>query len=143
VTVITADGADGPVGMSCNSFTSVSLDPPLIAVFPAENSSTWPAIRQAGHFCVNVLASGDERLARAFAVRGTDRFAGVNVHQRVGGPGLDEAVVWLGCQIYAEHEAGDHTLVLGKVLNMEARPDANALVFFKGRYGPAPIFDER
>jgi 3-hydroxy-9,10-secoandrosta-1,3,5(10)-triene-9,17-dione monooxygenase reductase component len=135
VTVITADHADGPVGMACNSVTSVSLQPPLIAFCPARASETWPAVCAAGRFCVNVMAHHHEEATRAFARKGVDRFSGITHHARRGGPALDDAVAWLDCEIRAEHAAGDHLIVVAEVVDLAARSDAAPLVFFRGRYG--------
>ena len=135
VTVMTADG-ESPVGMAANSVTSVSLDPPMVLVCPAKSSSTWPLVRAVGRFCVNVMAGHHEAVCRQFAVKdAADRFAGVGWHPRPAGPALDEAVAWIECEITAEHEAGDHTVVLAEVVAMEARSDRPPLVFFQGRYG--------
>jgi 3-hydroxy-9,10-secoandrosta-1,3,5(10)-triene-9,17-dione monooxygenase reductase component len=136
VTVLTAFGAGGrPTGLAANSLTSVSLDPPLILVCPAKTSTTWPTIRAAGAFCVNVMASHHEPLCRRFARRHVDRFAGVGWRTGPAGPALDDAIAWLQCEITAEHDAGDHTIVLAAVSEIEAAADGNPLVFFKGRYG--------
>jgi 3-hydroxy-9,10-secoandrosta-1,3,5(10)-triene-9,17-dione monooxygenase reductase component len=135
VTVITADHSDGPVGMACNSVTSVSLQPPLISFCPARTSETWPALRAAGRFCVNVMADHHEQATRAFARKDVDRFAGVSHHSRIGGPALDDAVAWLDCEIHAEHDAGDHMIVVARVVAMEARNGAEPLMFFRGTYG--------
>jgi flavin reductase (DIM6/NTAB) family NADH-FMN oxidoreductase RutF len=135
VTVITADHSDGPVGMACNSVTSVSLQPPLISFCPARTSETWPALRAAGRFCVNVMADHHEQATRAFARKDVDRFAGVSHHSRIGGPALDDAVAWLDCEIYAEHDAGDHVIVVARVVGLEARNGAEPLMFFRGTYG--------
>ncbi|HEV7870413.1 MAG TPA: flavin reductase family protein, partial [Modestobacter sp.] len=78
VTVVTAMGADGPLGFTCQSFSSLSLDPPLVAFAPARTSTTWPRLREAGRFCVNVLAEEQSDLSRQFARSGTDKFAGVS-----------------------------------------------------------------
>src|SRR5438552_15036960 len=77
VTVVTGHGAEGPAGMAANSFTSVSLDPPLVLVCMARTSSTWPAIRDSGHFAVNILGEHQEETARRFGARSGDRFEGV------------------------------------------------------------------
>jgi 3-hydroxy-9,10-secoandrosta-1,3,5(10)-triene-9,17-dione monooxygenase reductase component len=135
VTVVTADGAAGPIGMACNSVSSVSLEPPLVSFCPARTSETWPALRDAGRFCVNVMANHHEDVTRAFARKGVDRFAGVDHHARAGGPALDDAVAWLDCEIRAEHEAGDHLIVVAEVIGLDARPDAAPLLFFRGGYG--------
>jgi flavin reductase (DIM6/NTAB) family NADH-FMN oxidoreductase RutF len=139
VIVVTATGAEGPVGMACNSFTSASLDPPLVALFAAKSSSTWPAIRAAGRFCVNVMAAHHEGLVRRFAARDIDRFAGVEHEPTPSGPALADAVAWIHCRLDAEHDAGDHTVALAEVLELDARGDATALVFWRGAYGPSGL----
>ena len=136
VTVITAHHAEGPVAMSANSVTSVSLEPPLILFCPAKSSTTWPRIRQSGRFCVNIFGAQHEEISRRFAARGVDRFAGVAWHSRPAGPALDDAVAWIECTIDAEHEAGDHLIVVGAVDRLDVREDGGEpLVFFRGRYG--------
>jgi 3-hydroxy-9,10-secoandrosta-1,3,5(10)-triene-9,17-dione monooxygenase reductase component len=135
VTVIAAATEAGPVGMSANSFTSVSLDPPLVLLCPAKSSTTWPGIRRVGCFCVNVMAGHHEEVCRQFARKGEDRFKGVSWHPRSGGPALDDAVAWLDCEINAEHDAGDHTIVVARVLDIDAASELRPLVFFRGRYG--------
>ena len=136
VTVITAHHRDGPVGMSSNSFTSVSLDPPLILFCPAKSSTSWPKIRESGRFCVNVFAAHHGEASRRFAAQGVDRFEGIAWHPRPSGPALDDAVAWIECTIDAVHEAGDHWIVVGAVDQLETlEGETNPLVFFRGRYG--------
>jgi flavin reductase (DIM6/NTAB) family NADH-FMN oxidoreductase RutF len=136
VTVITAHGVEGPVGMSSNSVTSVSLEPPLILFCPAKASTTWPRIRASGRFCVNVFAAHHEQASRRFARVGIDRFAGVAWHQRPAGPALDDAVAWIECVLGDEHDAGDHVIAIGAVQRLDVRDgDVEPLVFFRGRYG--------
>lgn len=138
VAVVTAMGADGqPVGMVVGSFTSVSLDPPLVAFLPDRSSSTFPAIREAGAFCVNVLAGGQEDLCRLFATKGADRFAPTkwDPAQDTGSPVLNEAVAWIDCEIGEIHEAGDHLIVVGRVLDLQVQTPTLPLLFFQGGYG--------
>ena len=135
VTVITAHGPDGPNGMAANSVTSVSLDPPLVLFCPARSSTTWPQMRPSGGFCVNVMAHHHEPLIRRFAMKGVDRFAGVAWDVRESGPVLVGAVAWIECRIESEIDAGDHTIVLGRVIAIEASPDVEPLVLFRGTYG--------
>ena len=136
VTVVTAHHPGGPVAMSANSVTSVSLEPPLILFCPAKSSTSWPRIHESGRFCVNVFAAHHEEISRRFAAQGVDRFAGVAWHSRPAGPALDDAVAWIECTIDAEHEAGDHLIVVGAVDQLDVREgDADPLVFFRGRYG--------
>jgi 3-hydroxy-9,10-secoandrosta-1,3,5(10)-triene-9,17-dione monooxygenase reductase component len=135
VTIVTAYGGEEPVGLAANSVTSVSLVPPMILVCPAKSSTTWPAIRDSGRFCVNVMADGHGPTCRRFATKGIDRFAGLAWHRRPCGPGLDGAVAWIECALSDEHDAGDHTVAVARVLALEAASDAVPLVFFRGRYG--------
>ncbi|HET7041384.1 MAG TPA: flavin reductase family protein, partial [Gemmatimonadales bacterium] len=89
VTVVTAHGPDGALGMAANSFTSVSLDPPLVLVCMAHSSTTWPGIRDSGHFCVNILGDHQEETCRRFGARGGDRFEGIGWnHGKTGSPVL-------------------------------------------------------
>lgn len=136
VCVVAAFDGRTPVGMAVNSMTSVSLDPPLVLVCPARASTTWPAIRAAGAFCISVMAGHHERICRAFSARGTDRFSSVAWRPRLAGPGLDDAVAWLDCRLREEHPAGDHTIVVCEVTAAEsAESGSKPLVFFRGRYG--------
>ena len=140
VTAVEADGA--PVGMVVGSFTSVSLEPPLVAFFPAKKSSSWPRIEAVGKFCVNVLASDQQQLCRQLAAPGTDKFAGVAHRVSANGsPILDDVVAWIDCTLDAVHEAGDHYIVLGQVVALEVdRPD-RPLLFFQGNYGEFALMD--
>ena len=134
--VIVASLHEGvPRGMAVNSFTSVSLDPPLIAFCASRSSSTWPAMRAASRFAVNVLTSEQEDVCRTFARSGADRFAGLAWSAPDGGPPLlDGALAHLVCTYEAVHEAGDHELVLGRVVSVQQRADGEPLVFFRGGY---------
>ena len=135
VTVLTAHSPSGPVGMSANTVTSVSLDPPLILVCAAKSSETWPAIRAAGRFCVNVMGAHHEEHARRFATRGLDRFEESVLSERAAGPALEDAIAWIDCELVAEHDGGDHTIAVCRVTALEPGPEREPLVFFRGRYG--------
>lgn len=137
VTVITAMGLDGhPVGMAVGSFTSVSLDPPLVAFFPEKTSTTFPRIREAGSFCVNVLSAAQEQHCRSFAARGNDKFQGIDWEPAgSGSPLLDGVVAWVDCDIESVVEAGDHYVVLGRVRALDVSSPSLPLVFFRGGYG--------
>jgi flavin reductase (DIM6/NTAB) family NADH-FMN oxidoreductase RutF len=121
--------------MAVNSVTSVSLEPPMILFCPAKASETWPQIRAVGRCCVNIMARDHETLARRFAQRGIDRFADVSYSERETGPALTEAVAWIECALGDEHDAGDHTIVVADVLEIDVAGTAEPLVFFRGRYG--------
>ncbi|MFJ7334739.1 flavin reductase family protein [Streptomyces sp. NPDC101110] len=140
VAVITAPPATGdgsPAGFACQSFTSLSLDPPLVAFMVGRTSTTWPRIAGAGLFCVNVLAEGQDELCRAFAVSGADKFAGVEYDAAPvsGAPRLPGAVAWIDCTIHAVHTGGDHLIVVGRVnaLGTGDAPDG-PLLFHRGRF---------
>lgn len=137
VCVVTACGGDDrPYGLAVGSFTSVSLDPPLVAFFPDQRSSSWPRIAAAGRFCVNVLGSDQEALCRQFAAPGPDKFAGVSHRLSKGGsPILDDVVAWIDCSLDAVHEAGDHFIAVGRVIELEIERGDRPLLFFRGRYG--------
>lgn len=137
VVVVTAiDAAGQPAGMAVGSFTSVSLDPPLLAFFPARSSTSFPRIRSAGSFCVNVLSAEQERVCRAFATKGADKFAGLSWRPAgSGSPILDGVVAWMDCDIEAVEPGGDHFIVLGRVRDLAAGSAEQPLVFFKGGYG--------
>ncbi len=136
VCAITALAPSGPVGMVVGSFTSVSLDPALVAFLPDRKSSTWPKIQTAGHFCVNVLAEGQLGVCKALASKAENKFDAVPY--RLSGSGLpliEGVVAWIDCQLYAVHEAGDHFIAIGRVLALDVeRPDP-PLVFLRGGYG--------
>lgn len=137
VTVVTAiDQRGHPAGMSVGSFTSVSLDPPLVAFLPDRSSTSFPRIRTATSFCVNVLGADQAALCRAFAGRGGDKFAGVSWRPTASGaPRLAGVAAWLDCAFESITEAGDHYLVLGRVLDLDGAPGHRPLVFFQGGYG--------
>lgn len=135
VTVITAVDAGEPVGMACNSFTSASLDPPLVAFYAGCASDTWPRIRAAGCFAANVLADRQDELGRRFARKGIDRFAGVPWRRsELGSPLLDDALAWIDCELHRVYEAGDHEIVLGRVHSLDTAPTGAPLLFFRGAF---------
>lgn len=140
VTVVTANAEAGPVGMVANSFTSVSLEPPLVLFCAGTSSDTWPSIQAVGRFCINVLNDEQERLAVKFAKKGTDRYEGVEHMLSVHGvPRLAGATAQIDCQIVAEHEAGDHVIVVGQVLEMDLADSESGelsapLIFYRGGF---------
>jgi 3-hydroxy-9,10-secoandrosta-1,3,5(10)-triene-9,17-dione monooxygenase reductase component len=139
VTVITAMHDGQPVGVVANSFTSVSLDPPLVLFCPALTSSTWPRIRAAGSFVVNILGYEQRDMVRNFSRSGGDKFEGVAYSLAgVGAPVLDGVPAYAACEIVEEHAAGDHMIVIGRVVELECS-DASGpspLVFCQGEYLP-------
>jgi flavin reductase (DIM6/NTAB) family NADH-FMN oxidoreductase RutF len=136
VTVITAVHDGSPVGLAVNSFTSISLEPPLVAFCAAKSSTTWPSIQAAGRFCVNILADDQEDVSRLFATRGADKFRGMGWRSaESGSPILSGVLAWIDCRTEVEHDAGDHLIVVGRVLDLDVARDQRPLVFFRGGYG--------
>ncbi|WP_416483322.1 flavin reductase family protein [Streptomyces sp. CL12] len=141
VTVITAPAAEGergPAGFACQSFSSLSLDPPLVCFMVARTSTTWPRIARAGVFCVNILGADQAELCRAFAMRGADKFAGVphTPAPRTGSPRLLGATAWIDCAVHAVHPGGDHLIVTGRVDALGTTDDPPApLLFHRGDFG--------
>jgi 3-hydroxy-9,10-secoandrosta-1,3,5(10)-triene-9,17-dione monooxygenase reductase component len=135
VTIVTGLDDGEPVGFACQSFTSVSLEPPLVLFCPAHTSSTWPRIRKAGSFSVNVLADDQTELCLRFATSGGDKFAGLDWHETPWGPSLDGVLATVHCDIEAIHPAGDHDVVVGRVRQLVTHRESGPLLFFKGSFG--------
>lgn len=137
VAVITGLGADGaPLGMVVGTFAAVSFDPPLVSFMPMKSSSTFGRLRDAGTFCVNVLASDQEAICRTLSSRDPDKFAGIPWHPSPhGAPILDGVVAWVECEYEQILEAGDHYIVLGRVIGLASGRPALPLLFFQSGYG--------
>ncbi len=138
VTIITAVLEGEPVGFTIGSFTSVSLDPPLVGFLPGKGSTTWPDIERAGSFCVNVLADGQGELCWAFARESDDKFVDRSWKPAPssGSPIIEGVVAWIDCDIDHVLEAGDHWFVLGRVLALDVADEwADPLLFFRGKLG--------
>jgi 3-hydroxy-9,10-secoandrosta-1,3,5(10)-triene-9,17-dione monooxygenase reductase component len=136
VTVVTAMSGEGPVGMTCQSFSSVSLDPPLVLFVPAKTSRAWPLMQRSGRFCVNFLADDQAELSNTMASRGTDKFAGISWRrsETTGSPLLDGVLGYVDCAIHSVQEAGDHYVVIGRVLDLVSSDADKPLLFYQGKY---------
>lgn len=136
VAAVCARVADGlTAGMAVSSFTTVSLDPPLVSVFMQKTSTTWPVLRTARSLGVSVLAEGQEDVARSLAARGGDRFAALDTTTTdAGAVFVVGAAAWLDCAVQIEHEAGDHTVVLLSVRSLAGDPTHPPLVFHGSRF---------
>jgi 3-hydroxy-9,10-secoandrosta-1,3,5(10)-triene-9,17-dione monooxygenase reductase component len=136
VAVVTSMSGDVPVGMTCQSFASVSLDPPLVLFVPARTSRAWPLMQRSGHFCVNFLAEDQAPISDVMASRGVDKFADVkwSPSAATGSPVIDGVLGYVDCCIHAVHAGGDHCIVIGRVLDLAATSDKPPLVFFRGDY---------
>jgi flavin reductase (DIM6/NTAB) family NADH-FMN oxidoreductase RutF len=139
VTVITSLGPGGPLGLTCQSFSSLSLDPPLILFSPARTSTTWPKMREIGRLCVNILAEEHSQVSIQMSRSAADKFAGVRWEETpLGSPRLAGAVAWLDCALEAEHDGGDHTIVVAAVHSLSADPTARPLLYYQGQYTALP-----
>ena len=136
VAFVTAAPDGEPAGLIVNSLTSVSLEPPLVSFCPSRTSLTWQRMRRTGRFAVNVLARQHEQFAIRANPAGADRFAGLDWASGAhDSPLITDALATLECQIVAEHPAGDHWIVVGRVGHVHTSPDEDPLVFFAGEFG--------
>jgi 3-hydroxy-9,10-secoandrosta-1,3,5(10)-triene-9,17-dione monooxygenase reductase component len=135
VIVVTGLHDDGPAGLTCQSFFSLSLTPPLIAIAVSTSSASWPRIEQSGSFCANVLTADQAEVCQSFARSGTDKFAGVAwTPGATGAPRLAMSHAWIDCKIEAVHAAGDHLLAIGAVCDL-ATGAGSPLLFYRGEFG--------
>ena len=135
VVIVTGAQAGQLVGFAAQSFVSLSLQPPLVAVCPGKTSTSWPRIRDTGYFCINMLADDQQDVSDVFAQTG--KAADIAwATRRTGAPILAGAMAYVECSLAAEHDAGDHTVAVGQVRGFETlREDAKPLVYFRGGYG--------
>ena len=129
-------GSGRPAGLAANSFTSVSLDPPLVAFCVAHTSTTWPRLRDAGLLCVSVLGEPQLEVSERLALRGGDKFNGIGWTESPGGaPVIEDAIAWIECTVEQEHVAGDHVIVVARVHDLAEQHDGPPLVFYRSTYG--------
>jgi 3-hydroxy-9,10-secoandrosta-1,3,5(10)-triene-9,17-dione monooxygenase reductase component len=136
VCVITsADASGARWGMAVGTFTSISLDPPLVGFLPDKRSTSWQEIARTGAFCVNILAAAQQPVCARFATRGGDKFDGMVCSSSPGGlPLLDGILAWIECDIAQVIELGDHLLVVGAVRALARTAEAAPLLFHRGGY---------
>ncbi|MDU9402717.1 flavin reductase family protein [Pseudomonas sp. zfem004] len=137
ITVITSLSDGEPLGFTCQSFYSVSMSPPLVSFSVMASSASYPGIRQAGRFAVNILSGEQVGISNQFARKGTDKWHGVQWQASpLGNPVIAGSLHWLDCQIHAEHPAGDHLIVIGEVkaLKLHEASATQPLLYFKGNY---------
>ena len=136
VTAVTAVNNGKPIGMAIGSFTSVSLDPPLVAFLPGKDSGSWKEIRESGSFCVNVMGQDQMDVCGVMASRAEDKFADVPwIPASTGSPIIEGSIAFIDCQIADIHDAGDHDIVVGRVVDLNVMESKSPLVFFQGNYG--------
>ncbi len=136
VTVITTQTEHGPLGMTANSFSSISLDPALVLWSPALSSKRHDAFATAQSFCIHILAADQHHIAQHFAAQGHD-FGALDWAPGLGdAPTLSDCLVTFHCETHAVHPAGDHSLIIGRVSKVSERGDASAgLMFHQGKFG--------
>lgn len=138
LTVISTVLAGKPVGFTCQSFHSVSMDPPLVSFNVMRTSTSWPAVRGQGRFSINVLSHKQISVSNALARSGPEKWDSIAWSPTpAGNPMLDDCLVWMDCEFFDEHEAGDHTIVLARVVGtqkIDTIPALPPLVYFKGQY---------
>ena len=135
VCVVTSDDGGDPIGMTVGTFSSASLDPPLVAFMPARDSFTWRKVNRAGHFCVNVLGEHQQDVSTRFATYCEERFWGLDYRtSKLGSPVLNDAVAWIDCRLHVFHEAGDHDIVVGAVEDFGLGDPASPLLSHRGSY---------
>lgn len=139
VTVITTKDADGnPSGLTANAFMSLSLNPPLVVISVDKSASCYNCFELQNGFTVNFLSEGQEDISRRFATKGADKFAGLQWRAGNNGAAIIEGVVGhVECKITQCHDGGDHTIVVGEILDLSATGE-RPLLFFKGKYQRLP-----
>jgi flavin reductase (DIM6/NTAB) family NADH-FMN oxidoreductase RutF len=137
VGVVTAEGPDGPAGLTANALCSLSLEPLMLLVCIENSARTLPLVHQTGRFAVNILRHEQHALSGVFASKAPEeeKFKDVQWNSHSGVPVLDGALAWLACELREVHAGGDHTIVTGTVLDMGSDPDGQPLLWYRGRYG--------
>lgn len=135
VTVVTTADRDGSnQGMTVSAFCSVSLEPPLVLICIEKTASVHPALTASPGFVVNILSANQEQIARRFSIIDIDRFEGIGYGKSASGYAiLDDVLAVIECSTFARHEAGDHTVIVGKVDSASART-GTPLLYYRGGY---------
>lgn len=139
VTVITTKDKEGaPNGLTANAFMSLSLNPPLVLISVDKGATCYSCFELQNGFTVNFLSEAQEEISRCFATKGADKFAGLNWHAGSNGAAIIEGSLgYVECKITQCHDGGDHTIVVGEIVNVSADGD-RPLLFFKGKYQRLP-----
>lgn len=134
VTVVTALEDGSPIGFTCQAFASLSLRPQMVVLAPAKSSTSWPRMVRAGAFCVNILTDEQQEVSEAFAEPREDKFDGVAWHVGAAGtPVIEGSLAWVECALGSVHDAGDHELVTGRVLDLGVG-EGSPLIFYRSGY---------
>ena len=143
VTIVTGRARDGTrVGLTANSFTSLSLDPPLLLFCPAVTASALPVLRDTARFAINVLHLDAQELAQRFTRRDIDRFAEGDWEDWDGLPVLADAMASFTCDLHADYDGGDHAIIVGRVRQLRFTAEHSPLLYLQGRYRRVHVADE-
>jgi 3-hydroxy-9,10-secoandrosta-1,3,5(10)-triene-9,17-dione monooxygenase reductase component len=136
VSVITAEGDDGPAGATANALSSLSLEPPLVLACFDLSSRTLSAVRESERFCINVLAEGQESISRLFATKKSqeEKFAEVDHRLVEGAPVIDGCLAYLVCTLDSELRRGDHVIAVGNVVEGDVDETRKPLLFYRSAY---------
>jgi 3-hydroxy-9,10-secoandrosta-1,3,5(10)-triene-9,17-dione monooxygenase reductase component len=144
VVVVTAIAGDRLAGLTCQSFTALSLEPPMVLFCPARTSTSWPAVDIARNLCVNILSTDQDEVSNRFARPGTDKFAGVAWTPLANGaPALEKAAAHIGARIAAVHDGGDHYIVTCNVQSLHLRGERDPLLYYRSGYRHLRSVDRR
>jgi len=137
IAIVTSIDDDGtPVGLTINSFSSVSMNPPLVLFCLAREAFSLPTFLESSYFAINILEHSQAKLSRLFATSMADKWAGLRWKAGAGGvPLLPGCVAWLQCRTHQILDGGDHLIILGKVSAVQHDPEREALLYKRGRYG--------
>ncbi|MBO0828206.1 MAG: flavin reductase family protein [Streptosporangiales bacterium] len=135
VTVVTTTTHEGPVGMTASAVCSLSLEPPQLLVCVQQALPTHVALEQSAAFGISVLGEEHVGVARRFATRGADRFAGLTMRDDIGAPILADAIAFFECRVEERHPGGDHTIFVGRVLRCGHQPGRRPLLYFDRAFG--------
>lgn len=132
---MTGADAEGPVGFTCQAFSALSLEPPLVFLAPGRTSESWPRIEATRVFCVNILTEDQEDLCRVFATKGTQKFDGIGWRPgTLGAPVISDVLAWVECRLEVVHDGGDHLMAVGRAEQMGVSQGL-PLLFYRGGFG--------
>lgn len=139
VVIATSIEFDKPVGLTIQSFASLSLNPPLCLICPSKTSTSWPQIRKSKRFVVNFLRSDQSDVAIQFGKRGNDKFLDIawTPSPNFGAPVLKNAIAWIECRNSASYDGGDHTVEIGEIVSASINEEnyVGPLIFYHGNFG--------
>ncbi|CAM3112408.1 flavin reductase family protein [Prescottella defluvii] len=135
VVIVTGTVSGKPVGLTCQSFSSLSINPPMVMFCPSSTSSSWGQIKASGAFCINVLEESQREVSNLFAQRRDDKFDTIDWRAgETGSPLIEGSLAHIDCTVESVFPGGDHDIVLGRVVDTERRPSGRPLLYYCGQY---------